>query len=420
MRNTPPHITKKVNAILYNFLWNGTEKVKRLTMISDIANGGLKMPHLESIFETEKIIWIKRYSNDNYHPWKEFMKHSLAKTGGIDVLNRKLPHSFIVNSEMSEFNKEMLLVWNKTQIFPNTPEEIGNQYLWNNQYIKTPSNKAIHYVNISKSGIHQVKDLIVNGKILTIQDINNRNTTMIEKMQLKSTLECMPKSWREADYGNLTSEMFEKCEKDKMKRMVSKKVYKSIIEKIQVPATSTTFFEKLFSTPGFEIKQFYSIPFRTTLYTKLRSFQFKINHNIIFTNEKLHRIGIKDNPNCSFCNNHIETLPHLFVECEKIKDIWEKITIELLPPYGISKLTAENILLGILLKEKQNNIINHIILEAKYYIYVCKLEESVPSYTRLINRLKITENIEEQIAYKRNKITTHVHKWYHLINYVCK
>lgn len=307
-----------------------------------------------------------------------------------------------------------------SQILPNTPEEIGNQYLWNNQYIKTPSNKAIHYVNISKSGINQVKDLIVNGKILTMQDINNRNTTMIEKMQLKSTLKCLPKSWREADYENLTSEMFEKCEEEKMKKMVSKKVYKSIIEKIQVPATSTTFFEKLFSTPGFEIKQFYSIPFRTTVYTKLRSFQFKINHNIIFTNEKLHRVGIKDNPNCSFCNNHIETLPHLFVECEKIRDIWENITNDLLPPFGISNLTTENILLGIILKEKQNHIINHIILEAKYYIYVCKLEGSVPSYTRLINRLKITENIEEHIAYKRDRMTTHIHKWYHLINYVCK
>ena len=53
-------------------------------------------------------------------------------------------------------------------------------------------------------------------------------------------------------------------------------------------------------------------------------------------------------------------------------------------------------------------------------IYVCKLEGSVPSYNRLINRLKITENIEEQIAYKKGKLATHVHKWFHLINYVCK
>jgi len=420
MRNTPPHIIKKANAILYSFLWNGTEKVKRLTMISDIANGGLKMPHLESIIETEKIIWIKRYSNEKYHPWKEFLENSLAKSGSIDILNRKLPNTLIVKSEMSEFNKDMLLVWNKTQNSPCTPEEIGNQSLWSNQHIKTPNNKTINYVNISKSGINNVKDLIVNGKMLTTQDINEKNTTMIEKMQLKSILECLPKSWREADYETTTAESFKKSREEKIKSMVSKKVYKGLIEKIQVPATAIGFYEKLFNTPGFEMKFFYSIPFRTTVYTKLRSFQFKINHNIIFTNEKLHRIGIKDSPNCSFCNSHIETLPHLFAECEIIKNIWENIINDLLPPYGIRNLTTENILLGIILKEKQNNIINHIILEAKYYIYVCKLEGSVPSYNRLINRLKITENIEEQIAYKKGKLATHVHKWFHLINYVCK
>ena len=138
----------------------------------------------------------------------------------------------------------------------------------------------------------------------------------IEKMQLKSILACLPKSWRETDYKATTAESFKKSREEKIKKMVSKKIYKSLNEKIQVPATAIGFYEKLFNTPAFEMKFFYSIPFRTTvyMYTKLRSFQFKINHNIIFTNEKLHRIGIKYSLNCSFCNSHIQTLPHLFAE----------------------------------------------------------------------------------------------------------
>ena len=68
----------------------------------------------------------------------------------------------------------------------------------------------------------------------------------------------------------------------------------------------------------------YSIPYRATIYTKLRAFQFKINHNILYTNERLYKIGKVESPLCCMCNTQIETLVHFFVECEKIKPFWEK------------------------------------------------------------------------------------------------
>ena len=35
--------------IIYNFIWNGKDKVKRCALISDIENGGLKMLDIESM-----------------------------------------------------------------------------------------------------------------------------------------------------------------------------------------------------------------------------------------------------------------------------------------------------------------------------------------------------------------------------------
>ena len=90
----------------------------------------------------------------------------------------------------------------------------------------------------------------------------------------------------------------------------------------------------------------------------------------------------------------------------------------MLPPFGITKLCTKDIILGIKLDEKQNNIINHIILETKYYIYVCKLEESQPTYNRIKNQLKITESVERNIAYRKDRLLQHNHKWHHLINEV--
>ena len=41
----------EANSIIFDFIWKGRDKVKRLSLINDIENGGLKAPHLESIID---------------------------------------------------------------------------------------------------------------------------------------------------------------------------------------------------------------------------------------------------------------------------------------------------------------------------------------------------------------------------------
>ena len=167
------------------------------------------------------------------------------------------------------------------------------------------------------------------------------------------------------------------------------------------------------------MKEYYGIPFRATIYTKLRSFQFKVNHNIIFTNDRLYKIGYVSSDLCTFCNDYSETLCHLFVECNKIKELWSQVTQTLLSPFGIEQLSEKDILLGIICRENQNNVINHILIEVKYYIYMCKLEKTTPVYSRLKNRLKITESIEKEIAKKTTKkAKQHTYKWHHIMEYL--
>ena len=154
-----------------------------------------------------------------------------------------------------------------------------------------------------------------------------------------------------------------------------------------------------------------------TIYTKLRAFQFKINHNTLYTNEKLHKVKLAKSPLFTFCNNEIETLEHLFVECDDVKNICQKVITNLLQSFGITNLTKHHIIIGIITSDRQNTIINHINLETKYYINVCKLEKCLPLFYRLKNRLKITD-IEKQIAIKFKKISKHTYKWHHISNYL--
>ena len=46
----------EVNKIIFNFIWKGKDKIKRLALISDIEDGGLKAPHLDSVIKTQGIL----------------------------------------------------------------------------------------------------------------------------------------------------------------------------------------------------------------------------------------------------------------------------------------------------------------------------------------------------------------------------
>ena len=46
-------VIKETNKILFNFIWNGKDKVKRSSLVSKVENGGLKVPHLESAIKTQ-------------------------------------------------------------------------------------------------------------------------------------------------------------------------------------------------------------------------------------------------------------------------------------------------------------------------------------------------------------------------------
>ena len=47
---------KQANKIIFDFIWKGKDKAKRSTIVSEIEDGGLKAPHLESKIETQRVL----------------------------------------------------------------------------------------------------------------------------------------------------------------------------------------------------------------------------------------------------------------------------------------------------------------------------------------------------------------------------
>ena len=58
----PEDFFKRLDLILYDFVWNGTpDKVKRKTLILPVSEGGFGMPDCRSFCKALKIAWIKRF-----------------------------------------------------------------------------------------------------------------------------------------------------------------------------------------------------------------------------------------------------------------------------------------------------------------------------------------------------------------------
>ena len=57
-----------------------------MAIINEIENGGLKIPHLEFIFTSQRISCLKRFSKEYHSSWKYILKFFLKKEGGVFVL----------------------------------------------------------------------------------------------------------------------------------------------------------------------------------------------------------------------------------------------------------------------------------------------------------------------------------------------
>ena len=60
LKSVNKDFVEDVNKIIFDFIWKGKDKVKRSALISDLEDGGLKAPYLDSIIETQRILCCKK------------------------------------------------------------------------------------------------------------------------------------------------------------------------------------------------------------------------------------------------------------------------------------------------------------------------------------------------------------------------
>ena len=129
---TPKEFVKKLNQILFHFLWKGPDKLIRVSVII-YDKGGLKMTDIDSMVMSLRLRWLKRLlifgSNDGF--WKRYFLHLLEPYGGFFFFKC----TFYIRDypNLPQIYSELLQWWSE---FREMPASEKVHIIWNNKDIR--------------------------------------------------------------------------------------------------------------------------------------------------------------------------------------------------------------------------------------------------------------------------------------------
>ena len=138
--------------------------MEHCVLVGDIEDGGLKAPHLDSIFKTQRIIWCKKLVSDDLRSWKILLLHYLKPVGGKFILGcnfnaKKLPIKLLGFSEECLMDFLQCSVANNFCLGNINAVDISKIILLNNCYILI-GGKTVFNKGLVEKGIVGIEDLI--------------------------------------------------------------------------------------------------------------------------------------------------------------------------------------------------------------------------------------------------------------------
>ena len=175
--------------------------------------------------------------------------------------------------------------------------------------------------------------------------------------------------------------------------------------------TSQVYFENIFKNFNFDWNKIYILPRLVTLDSVLRSFQYKVLHNVLYLNQKLFLFRTVSSPLCSFCNREEETILHTFYSCIFTKALWNDLKNSVERFLQLPDLTPQSAMFGFLdINTNVYLISNHLLLIFKFYVYKARSikEVNFNILKRKIKKFKKQKKISKNNA---NKYAKYKKKW---------
>ena len=397
----------ELNRLLYKFLWNGTDKVTRLSTINEFEKGGLKMIDLECMIKSLRLAWFKRIFSENEGTWKNYLRHLLLGLGGLFFFSCNFNIKDYTISSL--FYSEILTWWSEfRENFASTKD--WRNIIWNYKEIRI-NNSPIFYKNFFDSGIVLASDLMFN--------LNSTESFSFIKSRVDKTnfltwaglRQAVPREFKNNTMPRISSPSFViNNNVFDITKKKSKHYYSLLInKKAQFPSA----FNKLQSEFHFSIdslQKVFMLPHKVALEPYVKAFQYKILNSILYTNTKLYKIGFSTCNKCTFCQLDLETLHHLLYSCPHSKTFWNEFEQYW---FSITKericLSRKDIIVGIITRSCP--LLNYLLIIAKLYLWECRRNQTFPNVMAFKFKVQLKYETELYIACTSNNMNFLKEKW---------
>ena len=407
-----------VDKTLFKYLWNNkSHRISKHTVTKGYSEGGLKMVDIFVKEVSLKIAWIKRILLSDYTFCPTLEAYSKIEFATLVKCNLSPKDSDSYwYKDPAPLWRNVLRSWCefnfvKSENIKNPLEEI----IWFNSNIRI-SDKIVFYKELYSKGILKVRDLLQNNtKFMTFAEFQTKFDTKLNYLQYHGLVHAIRNTWKNilAD-KNVNSALSEIQTDPLAKEKISKYVYNHMISSKECDLTKQCKYwtETLKVNVDRDILSMYFIElYKSTVYTKLRAFQYRVLHNILVTNYDLCKWGIKESNLCTFCKTEVETSHHLLLECKISKTVWEW-TFQFIHDKAGIKITYSNcdLILGVL-ECDDSSLFNLLFTLTKQYIYACRCLEIVPNKEVLFEKIEEVRCIEKKIALSNNNVRQYNYKW---------
>ena len=304
----------------------------------------------------------------------------------------------------------MLQFWQEIRNNERTEIDATNivkEVIWNNRCIKI-NQKTVFFEKWYSKGILKIGDVIdENNNFLSFESLKRKYAIDINFVNYYRIISVIPRQWKQA----LKQARNETCNQSKTwyedpSSFTTQKIYRHIKFKFAAPSSQNLLIQR-----GIATEDLNSIYLSLSYQSTTETFQIKILHNILPTNATLCKMKIKDSDLCPYCTSEKRALSHLFIECKLVCNFWKRFKIWWKENTNERvHLLALQILYGILGLSKNKQLINQLLLIAKYHIFLSYIREE-RNFGRFLLHVHRRYQIEQQISFKNQCTETFNRKW---------
>lgn len=406
----------RFNNIIKKFLWNnGRAKISLDRLCNSKEYGGLKLINLEAKDKALKLQWVANAKE--FESIKELSGCFLPPIGQAIFMCNFSPN------EVSKFCKDsfwsdVLKAWAKTYFcYPDNPTKIAAQVIWHNSYIKV-AGKTMYISSAHRSGILFMYNIWnkIENRFLSYDHLTTvYGQNALTHLQYFGLISAIPKEWvRELKNTRFIIESFT-LPYENFNGKVTHMVYDKLVSKQKLLLNlHTKWNTKLNINMPYELflENFVRIS-HLTFSTKMRNFQYRFLHQIIFCGNTLYKWKLIDSPLCTYCKEDYETIEHLFFACQKVKRFWEMMQawFESLTDTEV-EMTPEIITFC----NHEDDLYNSLILIAKQHIFSKRCLDKELSVYNYKEQVMQNIRIERYHALQTKRYKPFVKKWNRMFN----